>query len=51
MFPSRYSDKNTIRNGVTRSFIPWTYPLAGWRIALKRVLGAFNHEGKAKKLF
>jgi hypothetical protein len=28
-----YADKNTWKNGVTRSFIPWTYPLAGCRMA------------------
>lgn len=29
MGPSKYSDMNTARKGVTRSLMPWTYPLAG----------------------
>lgn len=28
-----YSQMKTTKKGVTRSFIPWTYPLAGWRMA------------------
>ena len=33
------SDKNTTKNGTTRSLIPCTYPLAGWRIAqINRIL-------------
>ncbi len=30
---SVYSVKNTVKNGVRRSLIPWTYPLAGCRTA------------------
>ena len=29
MLPGRCSDKKTARKGVTRSFMPCTYPLAG----------------------
>lgn len=29
MDPSQYSDMNTAKKGVTRSLMPWTYPLAG----------------------
>jgi hypothetical protein len=28
-----YAERNTWKKGVTRSLIPWTYPLAGCRIA------------------
>ena len=28
-----YADKNTTKKGVTRSLMPWTYPLAGCRMA------------------
>ncbi|EDL22625.1 mCG21152, partial [Mus musculus] len=32
-FLPTYSERKTTKNGVTRSLIPWTYPLAGCRMA------------------
>lgn len=42
MLPSKCSDKKTTKNGVARSFIPCTYPLAGCRMALERKM--INHQ-------
>ena len=38
-FLPTYSERKTTKNGVTRSLIPWTYPLAGCRMAqINRIL-------------
>ena len=30
---SVYSERKTTKKGVNKSFMPWTYPVPGWRTA------------------
>lgn len=48
-FLPTYSERKTTKNGVTRSLIPWTYPLAGCRMAqINRILSKIQENEKER---